>query len=578
MLVFMLPPLFRKQVDRIELSWDYFIIAIGTAVYVAAWNDTIYGAWGTKAYLAMTQQLLEAWSYKLLSGVPIKLSWIMASRPWHPLPPPNFPALHFMVTGVRTSRNGERLAMLKPLSLRDESSQLGFFLHDYTGPKVLIDPNVSYQTFLGFGGAFTESSALVLRNLSAVNQQRVIDAYFSNTTGLGYRLGRVHMNSCDFSVGRWSCAEDPGDVNLTNFTIEHYEEAMIPMMKAAELAAGEPLKLLASPWSPPRWMKDNQRMIAGGRLNFEYADAWALHYVKFAQAFKARGLPLWAFSVQNEPEAFTGWENCLYSAHQEVDFVGKHLGPALEASGLDLKLLVWDHNRDGLLERAQAFYSQPNVSRYVWGTAYHWYGDNRHDVWAPPTGMTLFDNLRAVHEYRPDKHIVMSEACQELGPKLWSYEVGERYGEAILRDLNNWLEAWFDWNLLLNARGGPNHVHNYVSAPVIADLRRDQVILMSAYYYIAHFSRYIRPGAVRISAGSNRDVIEVTAFRNPDGSVVLVMLNRSGLNMHTILLKLLVGTQTRATWAKAPPHSITTLMFPSDAVMAAGGDQAAIHT
>eukprot|EP00928_Gymnodinium_smaydae_P003713 TRINITY_DN11311_c0_g1_i3.p1 TRINITY_DN11311_c0_g1~~TRINITY_DN11311_c0_g1_i3.p1 ORF type:complete len:588 (-),score=97.00 TRINITY_DN11311_c0_g1_i3:215-1762(-) len=461
------------------------------------------------------------------------------------------------VSVVRTSKHsGERFCALPPLDLEVSPLPEG-------APAVVLDASMQFQTFLGFGGSFTESSANVLQSLSPSNQERVIQSYFDRRSGLGYRLGRLHMNSCDFSTGNWSCAETPDDHDLKHFTIDRYRKAILPMIERASKVAGEALTLIASPWSPPRWMKDTGKMCFGGRLKSECRAAWAKHYVRFAEEMQKAGVKLWGFTVQNEPLATTPWENCLYAHEEERDFVRDFLGPALEQSDLDLKLLVWDHNRDDMYARARAIFSDPIASKYVWGTGYHWYGDPRHEAWPPREGMVCFDNLQRVHELRPDKHIIMTEACQELGPKIGDWSLGERYGEAIIRDLNNWLEGWIDWNLLLDVTGGPNHVQNLVSAPIIADVARDKILFLSSFFYIGHFSRHIQPGARRISAASNRDALEVVAFANPDGCVVAIVMNRRDHDIDFYLQNSVAGAKAEnlVTSASAPARSISTFTF-----------------
>lgn len=481
-----------------------------------------------------------------------------------PLPPME-PSMPRFVRVVRTAKStGERFAALPPLQLQSGmpggpgGKQQLVFASD---PAVVLDETVQYQTFLGFGGSFTETSAELLLEMAAEKQEQILRAYFDEESGLGYTLGRLHMGSCDFSRGNWSCVEVPGDVELESFSIARYEQAILPMLRRARATAGRPLLLMASPWSPPYWMKDHGSMMKGGKLRPEYRTAWAKYYVKFAEAFKEAGMPLWALSVQNEPHAQTPWENCFYTHEEERDFVRDHLGPALNASGLDLKLLIWDHNRDDMLLRAKAIFDDPEAEKYVWGVAYHWYGDNRYEMWPAREGQLLFDNLRRVHELRPDKHIVMSESCQENGPRIGDWRMGERYGEAIIRDLNNWLEAWIDWNLILDPAGGPNHVYNYVSAPVIADARRGRVLFLSSYYYIGHFSRYIRPGARRILAGSNRDALETVAFQNPDGSLVLVVMNQGDYDIGFYLQHGSEGAKS-----EAPARSISTFVLAASSV------------
>eukprot|EP00971_Amphidinium_carterae_P155788 3089153-Amphidinium_carterae.1 len=221
-----------------------------------------------------------------------------------------------------------------------------------------------------------------------------------------------------------------------------------------------------------------------------------------------------------------------------------------------MKLIVWDHNRDDMLIRAKAIYGDPLAAKHVWGLAYHWYGDPRYEWWPPLEGMVKFDNVQLVHDLRPDKHIIMSEACQEVGPLIGSWHLGERYAESIIRDLNHWLEAWIDWNLLLNEAGGPNHVYNYVSAPVILDTRRNKLQFLSSYYYIGHFSRFIVRGSTRVLSASNRDSLQNTAFVTPDGRVVVVVMN---VEQKPIAFYIEHGG--KHAHVEMPEHSIATFVF-----------------
>lgn len=430
---------------------------------------------------------------------------------------------------------------------------------------IIIDPDTRYQKFTGFGTSFTEAAGRVYERVSEPNRQRIIDAYFRKDTGLGFNLGRLHMNSCDFSDGNWTCTTEDDDYELKTFTTERYEQIMLPLVRLANEALGEQLTLVASPWSPPGWLKDTKKMCTGGKLkkDAKSQNAWAQHYVKFAESLKARGLPLFAFSVQNEPEARTPWENCLYTATEERDFVRDYLGPALEASGMDVKLFCWDHNRDELLHRAHAMYSDPVCEKYVYGMCWHWYGDPRYEWWPDKAGLLCWDNVRLVHDMRPDKHLWISETCQECGPHIGDFDVAERYAEAIIKDFNNWAEAWVDWNMVLDHKGGPNHVGNICAAPLHADTWRDRLIFQPSYFAFGQFSRHIQPGATRILAGSTRDCLQVTAYQNPDRSIAVVVLNTSGFTKDICL-----RIKNKVARSNAPKHSITTfqLLMPEEEV------------
>jgi glucosylceramidase len=409
-------------------------------------------------------------------------------------------------------------------------------------PAVLVEPSKRFQTIEGFGGAFTEAAATTLNRISAENRQRIVRAYFDRAEGHGYTLCRTHINSCDFSLGNYAYTEAPGDVELKHFSIERDRRAVLPMIQQAQRAAGTTLKLLASPWSPPAWMKTNGQMNHGGALRPECRDAWARYFVRYIREYEREGVAIWAVTVQNEPAATQVWDSCIYSAEEERDFVRDHLGPALEQAGLShVKILIWDHNRDLLVERVRPAFEDPVARRYIWGAAFHWYGPD------------CFENVQRVHDAWPDKKLLFTEGCQEGGPHIGSWDLGERYARSIINDLNRWTVGWIDWNMVLDETGGPNHVGNFCSAPIIADTKHDRVIFQSSYYYLGHFSRFIRPGAARILCASTRDDLEVTGFQNPDASIAVVVLNRTD-QARKFRLKL----ADQAGISGLPAHSIAT--------------------
>jgi glucosylceramidase len=383
------------------------------------------------------------------------------------------------------------------------------------GAWLTVDSRRAFQTLVGFGGAFTEAAATTWQQLPQAQRDTLLRDCFDPRHGHGYTLCRVHMNSCDFSLGNYAHVETPGDVALESFTIDRDRQALLPMIRAAQAAAGRPLQLLVSPWSPPAWMKTSGRMNEGGSLRPECRAAWAQCYVRFIEAYAAEGVPVWGVSVQNEPAATQRWDSCIYTAEEERDFVRDHLGPALHAAGLaHVRIVVWDHNRDWMVDRAAVIYGDPAAARYVWGTGFHWYGEDH------------FDHVQLVHDAWPDKQLLFTEGCQEGGPHHGSWDLGERYARSIVNDLNRWTVGWIDWNLLLDETGGPNHVGNLCSAPVMADRASGTLMHQSSYWYLGHFARFIQPGARRVLCASTRDALEATAFVNPDGSRAVVAMNR----------------------------------------------------
>lgn len=404
--------------------------------------------------------------------------------------------------------------------------------------------DVEYQEILGFGGALTEASAVTINKLSKDKQEEILKAYFDAEHGIGYTFCRSHMNSCDFSLGNYTYVDEE-DPQLTNFDISHDEQAIIPLIQQAKAAAGEPFKLFASPWSPPAWMKTNGEMNNGGQLKREYWQTWADYFVKYIQAYAEHGIEIWGLTVQNEAKARQIWDSCIYTAEEEKDFVRDHLGPTLERHGLGhIKIMIWDHNKERVYDRAKVAFEDAAASKYIWGIGFHWYSGDH------------FEGLSAVHRRFPDKHLVFTEGCQEGGVHLGSWKTGERYGHDIMGNLNHGMSAWTDWNIVLDEQGGPNHVKNFCDAPIIADTTTNQVIYESSYYYIGHFSKYIAPGAVRIGCTKYTDKLEASAFKNPNGTIAVIVMNRSEQELPYTLRH-----RDELAESSVPAHSIQTLLF-----------------
>jgi glucosylceramidase len=405
---------------------------------------------------------------------------------------------------IRTEKDSDKRFHVGTLK-ESSSKKVDFFL----------DETKTYQEMIGFGGAFTESSAYNLIRINKEKREEAIKAYFDKEEGLGYTICRVSIHGCDFSLNSYTYI-DEGDKELKTFDIARDEKWVIPLIKDAEKYAKEPIQLLASPWSPPAFMKDNNSMIFGGKLLPEYMNAWAKYYVKFIEEYRKRDLTIWGITVQNEPAAVQRWDSCIYSAEEERDFVKNHLGPVMEnSSAKDVKILIWDHNRDIIVERAKTVLEDPEAAKYVWGTGFHWYVSEE------------FENVGKVHDMFPDKGLLFTEGCQEGGVHFNSWDTGERYARNMIGDFNNWCQGYIDWNLFLDNTGGPNHVNNLCDSPIIVDIFPQNLVHQSSYYYIGHFSKYVRPGAFRIGLENNHKELKATAFKNVDGTVAIVILNES---------------------------------------------------
>lgn len=420
-----------------------------------------------------------------------------------------------------------------------------------TEPAIFVDPNKKFQTFLGVGGAITDASAEVFAKLPKNKQQELLEKYYDVNKGIGFSIARTNIHSCDFSSDSYTYVKE-NDTELKSFSVAHDQQYRIPLIKQAIAAAGGKLPMFVSPWSPPGWMKDNKDMLHGGKLLPAYYQSWANYYIKFIKTYQEIGIPIWALSVQNEPMAVQTWESCSYTAEEETNFIKNYLGPTLVKSGLgDKKLIAWDHNRDLLYQRASAVLNDPAAAKYVWGIGFHWY-----ESWTG--GGNIYDNVARVHEAFPNTHLMFTEGCVEKfdATRIKEWRYGELYGRSMINDFNNGTVAWNDWNILLDEKGGPNHVGNFCYAPVHANTKTGELTYLNSFYYIGHFSKFIRPGAKRIISSASRGQILTTAFQNTNGSIVVVVMNPSN---DSIPYHMSIGNKAVA--VSSLPHSIQTLVI-----------------
>jgi len=437
-----------------------------------------------------------------------------------------------MIEVYETSESGHKLTLITEFSDSEKAS------------NITLDPKKKYQTISGFGGAFTESSAYLLNKLSKKNREAILKAYFAKD-GARYSLTRTHMNSCDFSLRNYSYSPVAGDKNLEHFSIEEDKNDLIPMIKDALAISEDGFKIFASPWTASPWMKDNNHWV-GGKLLPEHYDTWALFFSKYIDAYKAEGIDIWGFTVENEPHGNgNNWESMHFSPEEMTDFVQNHLGPKLETDGKgDLKILGYDQNRADLKEWVDVMYKDKASSKYYSGTAVHWY-ESTYDYFP--------EALQYAHHKAPNKYLIQTEACVDSQVPKWQndkwywekestdwgwdwapedqkhlhpkYAPANRYARDIIGCLNNWVDGWVDWNMVLDKQGGPNWFKNWCVAPVIVDPEKDEVYFTPLYFIMAHFSKYIRPNAEIIDVKNSDKSLMVTACKNPDGSIATVIFN-----------------------------------------------------
>jgi glucosylceramidase len=431
----------------------------------------------------------------------------------------------------QTSASGHKHSRIVPLAAVNPSD------------VIRILPDQTFQTMTGFGGSFTESSAYLLNNLSPENRLKIIAAYFGDE-GAKYSLTRTHINSCDFSLTNYAYVEE-ADAELKDFSIQHDREDIIPMIKEAMKNSKEGFKIISSPWTAPPWMKDNNHWV-GGKLLPEHYSTWALYFSKYIQAYKEEGIDVWGVTFENEPLGNgNNWESMHFSPDEMVDFVKNHLGPQLAADGLDVKILGYDQNRgEELNQWVDKMYQDDSSAQYFSGTAVHWYAS---------TVDWFGESLQYAHQKGPDKHLIQTEGCIDAEVPHWKddkwywskeatdwgwdwapehqkkdhpkYVPAYRYARDMIGCMNNWVDGWVDWNMVLDKQGGPNWFKNWCVAPVIVDPEQDEVYFTPLYYVMMQFSRYIRPGAVRIGFENPISDLMMTSAKNPDGTIAVIVLN-----------------------------------------------------
>ncbi len=470
---------------------------------------------------------------------------------------------HAAPTIVQTGRNGDRHRVLAPTDSPGVA--------DFT---ITVDTAHPQQTIAGFGASFTESSAWNLACLPDSSRRDVLAHLFSPVTGAGFTLTRTHINSCDYSLRHYSYSE-PGDLDLASFSIaedtsgftgqendqvggigmEDPQFDLLPLIEAARAVPGADFRIVASPWSPPSWMKEGEHAeMTGGRLRRDagsdgrlvYYDAWARYLVAYVQAYAHEGVPVWALTPQNEPGHAENarWDTCFWSAEWQREFIADYLGPAMSAAGLldvdDLAagvgIFVFDHNKVDALATVPVILDDPRAARFVRGIAIHWYDINlggKADHRAK-----VLDELSGRYPDKPLLHTESSIDIQAGNPvgQYWDpdnrdwtggrFTPFSQYAIDIITDLNHGAIGYIDWCMVLSTAGGPNPYDNFNSAPVLVDLRQRTVLYTPLYYLLGQFSKYIRPGAVRLETTAVLPAsVYATAARNADGSTAIVVFN-----------------------------------------------------
>ena len=375
-----------------------------------------------------------------------------------------------------------------------------------------VDTNQTYQQIDGFGFALTGGSAYLINNLTSVKRAELLNELFlldDNSIGISYL--RVSIGASDLSLSVFSYDDMPSgqtDVNLTNFSLGPDKTDLIPVLKSI-LSLNPKIKILGSPWSPPLWMKSNKNSV-GGRLLPEYYDAYARYFVRYINEMKAEGIPIDAITIQNEPLNPYNNPSMEMSATEQRDFIKNNLGPAFQAAGLTTKIILYDHNCDHP-EYSTTILSDADAAKYIDGSAFHLYAG---DISA----------LSTVHNAFPDKNIYFTEQYVG-GPSNFAGDLKWHMQNVIIGATRNWSKNVIEWNLASDPSYGPHTnggCSNCEGALTISSGYTRNV----SYYIIAHASKFVPAGSVRIASNNLSDLPNVS-FKTPSGQKVLIVLNNS---------------------------------------------------
>jgi len=378
---------------------------------------------------------------------------------------------------------------------------------------VNIYPEWPVVEILGFGGAFTEATAWNYAQMNDEEKATVLRRYFDRESGAGYNLCRLHIGSCDFALSKYSLSKKP---DLSDFSIERDRQYILPMVKDA-LKINPDIFFFASPWSPPAFMKTGGRLIAGGHLKEAFYDTYAQYFVKHLLAYREEGVNIRAVTVQNEPHAVQMWESCVFSAEQEAVFAVRHLRPALDAAGLcDVKILVWDHNKERLYERATQSMAVEGADRAIWGFGFHWYSGNH------------FDAIDLTRRAFPDKPVLETELCHCHGDSRNKTE-NERaiaYAVEYCENLRHGTAGICDWNMILSTKeGGPFHCRLDGGCYAPFCYGEKGLVEDAVFKVIEVFARSIERGDTVVQSTVFSGDIHAVAVKKQDGRLLVILVN-----------------------------------------------------
>ncbi|KAK3909828.1 Lysosomal acid glucosylceramidase [Frankliniella fusca] len=398
-----------------------------------------------------------------------------------------------------------------------------------------VNGDKKYQSIIGWGATVTDSTGINFQNLSEETKKQLIRAFFSED-GVEYDVLRVPIGGTDCSTRVYTLHDEPGDASLSGFALAEEDYLYkIPVLRAARAAlpADRPLRLLASAWTAPPWMKTNNDYTGRGLLREDFYQAWADYHLKFLDAYEAEGFHYWGITTGNEPinglvDGVIRFNSMGWTPGAMRTWLGQHLGPTLRGTDgrgasqhADVKILILDDQRVLMPLWTSYVVMDKDAVKYVDGFAIHWYANY----------LSPLLSLEISHIFSPDKFIFNTEASNgfqnwDRHVVLGSWERAEAYADDILDDLNHWVTGWMEWSLVLDMQGGPTWSGNYVDASILVNGDEDEFVKQPTFYAMGHFTKFLPPDSVRVDVDSAaRDGVRNVAFLRPDNGTVVVLYN-----------------------------------------------------
>ena len=375
---------------------------------------------------------------------------------------------------------------------------------------ITVYPDIEKQEWLGMGGALTQSTNANFLKLSQNKQEELLQDYFF-PSGLNYSYLRLPIASCDFAPYSYSYVskKDGGD-----FSLKEDEQNLFPTLN--KILEKKELTYLASPWSPPQVWKEPKKLYQGASLKKEYYQEYANYFVRYLQEMKQRRVPITYLSIQNEPFASQNWESCKWTLEDQKTFINDYLLPAFKDNEINTKLLLWDHNKENMSEVVNKLYEN---QEQIAGVCFHWYSGHH------------FEQLSYIKEAYPNLLIVESEMCcgfSTYQEQEWVWDAQE-YLYEIMNNINHGMNLWFDWNLLLDFQGGPNHKDNYCKSPIILNEQKNDYIKTPIYHYLKHIS--LIPDHAKVLFTSSYTTELTTIAMKKENTLYITILNKTSNNI-----------------------------------------------